>query len=91
MKNSDIGAIETTRNIQVSVVFNSGLASRDYEFSLRVMIPEFPDFARQRSDVYICVKHPIASPRQKQLKFRTWKRLEITTASVSEHGEGHCE
>jgi len=91
MKNGNIGTIEITSNIQVGVVFNSGLASGDYEFSLRVTLPEFPDFPRQRSDVYICVKHPITSSCQKQLKFRTRKRLEITTTSVSEHGQGHCE
>jgi hypothetical protein len=91
MKDGGIGTSEITRDIQGGVVHSSAIGNGDYEFGLRVTIPEFPDPPRQRSDVDVCVKHPISFSRQKQLKFGSWKRLEITTASVSKHGQGHCE
>jgi hypothetical protein len=91
MKNGNSSAIEIIQNIQIVIICNSGLASGEYEFSLRVTLPESPGFPRQRSDVHICVKNSITSSRKKHLKFGTWKRLEITAASVSEHGQGHCK
>jgi hypothetical protein len=91
MKNGNISAIEIIQNIQIVVIYNSGLASGDYEFSLRVTLPESSGFTRQRSDVHICVKNSVTSSCKEHLKLRTRERLEITAASVSEHGKGHCK
>src|SRR5215213_10054109 len=91
MKNSNIGTFEITGNIQVEVVSDSGLASGDDKFSLRVALPELSNVSCQQSDVYIGVKHPIPFPGQKTFKLRTWKVLEVTTTSVSKHGQSHCE
>jgi hypothetical protein len=69
MKDDDIRIIQICRKMQIGVVFSVAIAGGEYEFSLRVTISEFPNSLRQRSDVDICVKHPITSSRQKQRTF----------------------
>jgi hypothetical protein len=91
MKYSNVGTIEVVHNTEVIVVCNYTLGSGKNKFGLRVATPEFPDVCGQRSDVYICVKNLIAFSLKKPLLFRTGKCLEITAASVSEHGQSHCK
>jgi hypothetical protein len=67
MKDSNVGTIEVVQNTEAIVVCNSTLGSGKNKFGLRVATPEFPDVCGQRSDVYICVKNPIASSFKKPL------------------------
>jgi hypothetical protein len=65
MKHSDVGTIEVVLNTEESVICNDTLGCGKNKLCLRVAASESPDVRVQRSDVYICVKNPIASSLKK--------------------------
>jgi hypothetical protein len=61
MKNSDVGTIEVVLNTEDSVICNDAIGCGKNKLCLWVAASESPNVPVQRTNVYICVKNPIAS------------------------------